>query len=64
MKKTARWICRTHMFRSDEYICSNCGVVVLKPKKICPNCGCAMRGAKSDAGWVDEIEMFDAFFED
>ena len=64
MKKTAHWICHTHVFRSDEYECSNCGVTVARPKKICPNCGCTMRGSKGDLGWVDEMEAIDAFFED
>ena len=64
MKKTAHWICHTHVFRSDEYECSNCGETVAKPKKTCPNCGCTMRGSKGDLGWVDEMEVIDAFFED
>ena len=64
MKKIAHWICHTHVFRSDEHECSNCSEMVTKPKKICPKCGCTMRGSKSDLGWVDEMEAIDAFFED
>ena len=64
MKKPAHWICHTHVFRSDEYECSNCGNTVAKPKKTCPNCGCTMRGSKGDLGWVDEMEAIDAFFDD
>ncbi len=64
MKNQAHWIVRTHIFRSDEYECSNCGKTAAKPKKTCPNCGCAMRGSKGDLGWVDEMEMIDAIFDD
>lgn len=64
MKNSAHWIRHTHVFRSDEYECSNCGNTVAKPKKTCPNCGCTMRGSKGDLGWVDEMEAIDAFFDD
>ena len=64
MKKSSHWIRHTHVFRSDEYECSNCGETVSRPKKICPNCGCTMRDSKGDLGWVDEMEAIDAFFED
>ena len=59
-KKTARWIRRTHIFRRDEYECTACGCYTDKPYVICPNCGTPMKGAKYDAGWVDEIEAMDA----
>lgn len=64
MKKSAHWIRHTHVFRSDEYECSNCGNTVAKPKKTCPNCRCTMHGSKGDLGWVDEMEAIDAFFDD
>lgn len=64
MKKTAHWICHTHVFRSDEYECSNCGAISLKPPKTCPNCSMLVCGTKSDVGWVDEMEAIDAIFED
>ena len=64
MGKTARWIRRTHILRSDEYVCSACGGKCDRPKKTCPHCGAVMKGAKSDTGWVDEMEAIDAFLDD
>ena len=64
MKKIAKWVRRTHIFRSDEYECSACGAKSGKPKKNCPNCGAVMKVAKGDLGWVDELEAMDAFLED
>ena len=64
MKKSAYWIRETHLFRADEYVCSACGARAEKPGRTCPRCGRPMKGEKSDASWVDEIEEFDAFLED
>ena len=53
MKKTAHWIGYTHLFRSDEYECSNCGEKVTRPKKICPNSGAPCAAARATlAGWT------------
>ena len=63
-KKKAYWIRKTHLFRRDEYFCSACGARADKPSKVCPNCSAPMKGSKYDATWVDEMEEFDAIFED
>ena len=64
MKRAARWIRHTHLFRKDEYECSACGFAADKPYRICPHCGLAMKGSKYDPSWVDEMEMIDAAFDD
>ena len=66
MKKQpkARWIQRTHLFRKDEYECSVCGFKGEKPYKVCPRCNAALNGSKCDPSWVDEMEAFDAIFDD
>ena len=61
---TAYWIKNTHIFQRDEYVCSNCGARFVRPSKFCKECGCRMTGTKSDVGWVDEMEAFDAIFDD
>ena len=61
--KTAYWIRNTHIFRKDDYICSNCKAKVVKPVSPCPRCGAPMKGTKSNTGWVDEMEAIDAIFE-
>lgn len=58
----AYWTQKTHLFRSDEYICSNCDASFSKPAKICPRCGAVMKKSKYDANWVDEAEMMDMLF--
>ncbi len=63
-KKNARWIQHTHLFRKDEYECSACGYKADKPYRNCPRCETIMRGSKSDPSWVDEMEFFDAIFDD
>lgn len=63
-KKSAYWIRKTHLFRSDEYVCSACGSRTDKPYVACPGCGLPMKGAKYDASWVDEMEEADIFFDD
>ena len=64
MRTKAYWIRHSHILRRDEYVCSACGETTDKPKKICPNCGSTMKGVQGDAGWVDEMEALDAFFDD
>ncbi len=60
----AHWIRKTHLFRRDEYICSNCGARADKPYIECPICGAGMRKTKYDASWVDEMEGIDAILDD
>ena len=60
----AYWTQKTHLFRSDEYICSACGYSAGKPYKQCPSCGSDMCKNKYDPSWVDEAEMMDIFFGD
>ena len=64
MKRAARWIRHTHLFRKDEYECSACGFKADKPYRICPCCGLLMKGSKYDPSWVDEMEMMDAIYDD
>lgn len=64
MKKKAYWIRHTHLFDSDEYICSICRHKTLKPAKTCPGCGSVMTATKGDANWVDEMEGMDAMLDD
>lgn len=56
----AFWTQETHLLRADEYVCSACGKRSEKPFKQCPGCGRRMKKVKYEAGWVDEIEMWDA----
>ena len=65
MKASARWIRRTHLFRRDEYVCSACKAIADEPAAACPACGAVMSGKqKYDPSWVDEMETFDAIFDD
>ena len=65
MKKiTARWVRRSHLFRADEYFCSACGARSENPDRSCGSCGALMKGVRTDAGWVDEMEALDAFLDD
>ena len=60
----AQWIQKTHLFCSDEYVCSMCGVTCAKPYKTCPSCGSVMRESKYDPSWVDEVEGLSAMVDD
>lgn len=62
--KTAHWIQKTHLFRSDEYICSSCGRSCEKPFRTCPACGAAMKKAKYEPSWVDEAEGLSTILDD
>ncbi|MBO4627659.1 MAG: hypothetical protein J5645_06765 [Lachnospiraceae bacterium] len=64
MKQHPHWIRRTHVFRNDEFECSVCGARAERAARCCPKCGAAMKGVKSDSGWIDELEAADAFFDD
>lgn len=60
----AQWIQHTHLFRRDEYECSACHFTAEKPFRLCPRCNATMKGSKYDPSWVDEMEAFDAIFDD
>ena len=62
--RSAHWIQRTHLFRSDEYICSACDASCKKPYTVCPACGTSMKKAKYDPSWVDEAESISALLDD
>ena len=64
MSKSARWIRHSHLFSADDYECSVCHARFKMPHGACPNCHTPMKGAKYDPSWVDEMEMFDAIFDD
>lgn len=58
------WTRRTHLFRPDEFICSNCKAICNKPCCVCPVCGVPMKKTKYDASWVDEAEALSAVIDD
>ena len=58
------WIRKTHLFRADEYFCSNCGVSCEEPYKVCPNCRSVMSKTEYDPSWVDEAEELSAILDD
>ena len=62
--KAAHWIRHTHLFRSDEYICSACKASSEKPYTVCPACGAPMKKTKYDPSWVDEAEGLSAILDD
>lgn len=62
--RKAYWIQRTHLFRADEYICSDCGTECDEPYEVCPGCGSRMGNAKYDPSWVDEAEGLSALLDD
>lgn len=64
MKKTAKWIRRTHVFKKDEYECAACSFKTDKPKKKCPQCGLPMKGSKYEPSWVDEMVLIDTILDD
>ena len=60
-KAFAYWTQRTHLFRADEYICSNCHFVTTKNLLAeCPRCAARMKKTKYSASWVDEAEFLDS----
>lgn len=62
--KTANWTQRTHLFRSDEYICSACKASRDKPYKVCPSSSTPMKKAKYEPSWVDDAEGLSALLDD
>ena len=62
--KRVHWIQKTHLFRQDEYICSQCNAAYNKPYKVCPNCQSVMGKYKYDPSWVDKAEGLSALLDD
>lgn len=62
--KKASWTQKTHLFKADEYICSECGASCGKPTKICSRCGAKMKNGRYEASWVDEAEALSAILDD
>ena len=62
--RKAHWTQKTHLFRSDEFVCSTCGASFQKPDEICPSCGSDMKKTNYDPSWVDEAEGLSAFLDD
>ena len=60
----AKWIRHSHLFRGDTYECSRCGYTAGSRQERCPECDSLITGDKYDPQWVDELEMFDAIFDD
>ncbi len=63
MKKSS-WTQKTHLFRADEYICSQCGTSCGWAEKTCPHCGAKMKNGRYEASWVDEAEELSAMLDD
>ncbi len=62
--RKGRWVQKTHLFRADEFICSECRVSYPKPYSVCPSCGTDMKKTKYDPSWVDEAEGMAALLDD
>ena len=62
--RRAYWTQKTHFFRADEFICSACGKVCEKPRRVCPGCGAKMSKTKYDPSWVDEAEAVSILLDD
>ena len=62
--KRVHWIQKTHLFRADEYICSQRGASCGKLYKVCPTCRSEMGKSKYDPSRVDEAEGLSALLDD
>lgn len=62
--KSAHWNERTHLFRTDEYICSAYKRFCDKLYKTCPVCGAPMKKTKYNPSRVDEAEGLSALLDD
>ncbi len=58
------WTRETHIFKADVYICSRCRKSFGKMTSKCPGCGARMKRSRSDPKWIDELEAYDALFEE
>ena len=63
-KKSGYWKHESHLFGGDSFECSVCGSKFRKIAKECPKCGSRMKKSKYDPKWVDELEFYDAVFDD
>ena len=63
-KRYYGWIQRTHIFRRDEFECTDCGYLADAPYAVCPYCGEPKDGTKYDPSWVDELEEIDMILDD
>lgn len=59
IEKKPQWTLKTHLFKDDEYVCSECGYSSKKPYSECPRCHSNMKEGNYDPSWVDEAEMLD-----
>ena len=64
MARASHWVRRTHLFRTDEYICSACGHASDRPYKACPHCSAVMKRTGYDPSWVDEAEELSALLDE
>lgn len=62
--KTGYWINEAHVFKADEFICSKCRKSFVRMTPECPGCGARMKKSRYDPKWIDELEAYDALFED
>lgn len=62
--KKGYWTRKARLFRADVYECSVCRGGFAKMTAKCPKCGARMTKSKYDPQWVDELEMWDAIFDD
>ena len=60
----SKWIHNTHLFRADDFTCSNCRSVSDKPDKVCPSCAAQMRSGNHNPSWVDDAEGLSALLDD
>ncbi len=58
------WLVKEHMDGTDSWQCSECRSVFRSGADVCPNCGAENRRVRRDPAWVDELEGFDAMFDD
>ena len=60
-QKKGYWMRRTHLFRDDEYECSNCKRHFKKAYSVCPHCNAKMTGKKTNYNWIDEAYLYYEF---
>lgn len=63
-KKSGYWIHEAKIFSADTYVCSVCGSKFSKMTSSCPKCSSRMKKSRYDPKWIDELEAYDALFED
>ena len=60
----ALWLQKSHLFRTDEFVCSKCAASFPKPYAVCPSCYAEMEKTKYAPSWVDEAEGLSAILDD